>query len=147
MMNRKLWTPANSREPSRRQFLQRSGTIAAASALAGVSIPHVHAAENNTIRLALIGCGGRGSGAVGNAMNSIHGPVKLYAMRGPTDLLGILRAPAALDSLSVRPDDKVRYPCQPANHRSILVEDAPAVRVQRTHRTTVCLPVRIILFG
>ena len=43
-------------------------------------MPHVHAAENNTIRLALIGCGGRGSGAVGNAMNSPNGPVKLVAM-------------------------------------------------------------------
>jgi hypothetical protein len=27
-------------------------------------------AEDNTIRLALIGCGGRGNGAVGNAMNT-----------------------------------------------------------------------------
>lgn len=65
---------------SRRQFLQQTGTIAAGSTLAGISIPRVHAAENNTIRLALIGCGGRGSGAVANAMNSMHGPVKLYAM-------------------------------------------------------------------
>ncbi len=42
--------------------------------------PPVHAAEDNTIRLALIGCGGRGSGAVANAMHSPHGPVKLVAM-------------------------------------------------------------------
>ena len=73
-------TQTNARGPSRRHFLQTSGALAAASVLAGVRIPHVHAAENNTIRLALIGCGGRGSGAVANAMNSIHGPVKLYAM-------------------------------------------------------------------
>ena len=65
---------------SRRQFLQWGTAAAAASSLANVAIPRVHAAENNTIRLALIGCGGRGSGAVGNAMNSIHGPVQLYAM-------------------------------------------------------------------
>jgi predicted dehydrogenase len=45
-----------------------------------MALPHVHAAEDNTIRLALIGCGGRGSGAVANAMNSAHGPVQLYAM-------------------------------------------------------------------
>ena len=31
-------------------------------------IPRVHAAEDNTIRLALIGCGGRGSGAVGRRL-------------------------------------------------------------------------------
>ena len=36
-------------------------------ALAGVSVPRVHAGENNTIQLALIGCGGRGTGAAANA--------------------------------------------------------------------------------
>ena len=66
--------------PSRRRFLQWSGRAAAASALAGVAIPRVHAAEDNTIRLALIGCGGRGSGAVGNALSSPHGPCRLVAM-------------------------------------------------------------------
>ena len=35
-----------------------------------MAVPHVHAAEDNTIRLALIGCGGRGSGAVANAMSA-----------------------------------------------------------------------------
>ncbi len=62
---------------SRRQFIART---AAASALAGVSIPWVHAGEDNTIRLALIGCGGRGSGAVSDAFDSRFGPVKLYVM-------------------------------------------------------------------
>ncbi|MGQ9575837.1 MAG: Gfo/Idh/MocA family protein [Thermoguttaceae bacterium] len=65
---------------SRREFLHWSGKAAAASALAGLPIPHVHAAEDNTIRLALIGCGGRGSGAVGDAMQAPGGPVKLVAM-------------------------------------------------------------------
>jgi predicted dehydrogenase len=70
----------NSEKPSRREFLQRTGTGAAAAALAGVISPRVHAAEDNTIHLALIGCGNRGSGAVANAMNSEFGPVKLVAM-------------------------------------------------------------------
>ena len=48
--------------------MQTTGRLAAASALAGVAIPHVYAATNNTIQLALIGCGGRGAGAVANAM-------------------------------------------------------------------------------
>jgi predicted dehydrogenase len=65
---------------SRRQFLQDTSRFAAASALAGVALPHVHAAEDNTIRLALIGCGGRGSGAAVDAFESPHGPVKLVAM-------------------------------------------------------------------
>ena len=72
--------PQADRGVSRRQFLARSGAAAAASALAGVSLPHVHAAEDNTIRLALIGCGGRGCGAVSDAFDSRHGPVKLVAM-------------------------------------------------------------------
>jgi predicted dehydrogenase len=64
----------------RREFLKNTGRLAAASALAGVIVPHVHAAEDNTIRLALIGTGGRGSGAVGDALSSPNGPAKLYAM-------------------------------------------------------------------
>jgi predicted dehydrogenase len=84
--------------PSRRDFIKTTGQLAAASALAGVTIPHVHAADDQTIRLALIGCGGRGSGAVANAMSAgglvlgddggtkrpmgagAGGPVKLYAL-------------------------------------------------------------------
>jgi predicted dehydrogenase len=73
--------PMTNNKPTRRDFLRRSGTLAAGTALAGVMVPAVHAAEDNTIRLALIGCGGRGSGAVGNALSvPDSGPVKLYAM-------------------------------------------------------------------
>lgn len=64
---------------SRREFLKLSGG-AAASALAGMSVPHCHAAENNTIKLALVGCGGRGTGAVADAFSATGGPVKLFAM-------------------------------------------------------------------
>jgi len=65
---------------SRREFLKRGGQLAGGVALGAMAVPHVHAGEDNTIRLALIGCGGRGSGAVANAMNSEFGPVKLHAM-------------------------------------------------------------------
>jgi predicted dehydrogenase len=65
---------------SRRDFLKQAGQFTAASALAGAALPPVHAAEDNTIRLALIGCGGRGSGAAANAFESPNGPVKLIAM-------------------------------------------------------------------
>ena len=43
-------------------------------------MPHVHAAGDGAIRLALIGCGNRGTGAVADAFASSGGPVKLYAM-------------------------------------------------------------------
>ena len=66
---------------NRREFLGWTGRAAAASALAAVAVPRVHAAEDNTIRLALIGCGGRGTGAVGDAMSfPDRGPIKLHAM-------------------------------------------------------------------
>ena len=65
---------------SRREFLKNTGRVAAVSALASVAIPNVHAAENNTIQLALIGCGGRGTGAVADALNNRMGPAKLVAM-------------------------------------------------------------------
>lgn len=73
-------TPKN--ETSRRDFLRTSGRLAAAGALTGVALPHVHAAVDNTIRVALIGCGGRGTGAADNAMSVSDslGPVKLHAM-------------------------------------------------------------------
>lgn len=64
---------------SRRQFLKHTGQTAASAGTA-LALPHVHAGEDNTIRLALIGCGGRGCGAVANAFDSPNGPVKLIAM-------------------------------------------------------------------
>lgn len=88
----------NSPQPlSRRAFLESTARAAGVSALAGVALPHVHAADDHTINLALIGCGGRGSGAVANAMSAgglvlgddsgtvrstsaAAGPVKLVAM-------------------------------------------------------------------
>ncbi len=79
-MTKSFQSSNESQKPSRREFLGWSGKVAAGSALAAAAIPKVHAAENNTLQLALIGCGGRGSGAVGNAMNAPGGPVKLVAM-------------------------------------------------------------------
>src|SRR5256885_14287075 len=66
---------------SRRNFIKTTGTIAATSALAGVVLPHVHAAESNTLQIALVGCGGRGTGAARNALTTIKkGAVSLRAM-------------------------------------------------------------------
>ena len=69
-----------SQKSSRREFLKRGGGVAAGTALASTRIPAVHAADDHTIRLALIGSGRRGSGAVSDALSVGVGPVKLYAM-------------------------------------------------------------------
>lgn len=65
---------------TRREFIKTTGRIAAASALAGVALPQVHAAGSDLIQVALVGCGGRGSGAAANALSSNGGPMKLVAM-------------------------------------------------------------------
>jgi len=72
---------SDASKSTRRQFLQQTGSLAAGAAALGSLASGVHAQEDNTIRLALIGCGGRGTGAVGDALSvPDSGPVKLYAM-------------------------------------------------------------------
>ena len=71
---------AKSSVSNRREFLKHTGRIATASALTGAATAHVHAAESNTIQVALIGCGARGSGAAANALSTASGPIKLVAM-------------------------------------------------------------------
>ena len=65
---------------SRRDFLKTTGRVAAVSALAGMTLPYVHAAGDDTLQVALIGCGGRGGGAAQNALRVKRGPMKLVAM-------------------------------------------------------------------
>ena len=64
---------------SRRDLIKTTGQIAAVGALAGVALPQVHAGESNTIQIALVGCGGRGTGAAENALQT-SGPTRLTAM-------------------------------------------------------------------
>ncbi len=63
----------------RRTFLKTSATVAAGAALGAVKPFGVHAAGSDTIKIALIGCGGRGTGAAAQAL-STAGPTKLVAM-------------------------------------------------------------------
>lgn len=65
---------------SRRDFIKTAGQLAAVSALAGAVVPSVHAASSDLIQVALIGCGGRGSGAAIDATSTKSGPIKLVAM-------------------------------------------------------------------
>ena len=64
---------------TRREFLKNSGKVVAGAALVGAVASPGYAAESNTIKIALIGCGGRGTGAAVNAL-STKGPTKLWAM-------------------------------------------------------------------
>ena len=64
---------------SRREFLIKSTGAVGAGALVGALPLGVHAGESNTIKVALIGCGGRGTGAAANAL-ATKGPTQLCAM-------------------------------------------------------------------
>jgi predicted dehydrogenase len=73
-------SPSENGNISRRELGKRVGQLAAASALAGVAIPAVHAAGDSTVQIALVGCGGRGSGAAGDALRAKGVNAKLVAM-------------------------------------------------------------------
>ncbi len=74
-----------SQATSRREFLRKSGMVAGAAAAAGtLSVARsAHAAASNELKISLIGCGGRGTGAVNDCMNAaklLGQPIKLIAM-------------------------------------------------------------------
>ncbi len=91
---------------SRREFIKTTGRIAAASALAGVSIPHVHAAGKEQIQVALVGCGGRGSGAAENAISNKIIPAKVVAMADVFDG----RLSSSYNGLKEKGKEKVEVP-------------------------------------
>jgi predicted dehydrogenase len=65
---------------TRREFLKQTGRLAAATTLVSATAPWVHAGEDNTIRIALVGCGGRGTGAAADALSVKNGPIRLVAL-------------------------------------------------------------------
>lgn len=66
---------------TRRDFLKTSAGVAAGAAVVGTLVRPmpVYAQASEEIKIALIGCGGRGTGACGQAL-STKGPVKLIAV-------------------------------------------------------------------
>ena len=64
---------------ARREFLKTAAVAAVGSTLAGTEIRGAYAQGTDAIRIGLIGCGGRGTGAVANAIEGAQG-VTLVAM-------------------------------------------------------------------
>jgi predicted dehydrogenase len=91
---------------TRREFIRSTGKLAAASALAGVAIPHVHAAGSDMIQVVLIGSGSRGTGAAANALSVKRGPTKLVAVADVFEE----RLKKGLDSLTQKFPDQVEVP-------------------------------------
>ena len=78
--------------PNRRSFLMTSGAVAA-SASASLNLMGVaHAAGSDTLKVGLVGCGGRGTGAAEQALAADKN-VKLVAM---ADAIGITIVAAIL---------------------------------------------------
>ncbi len=73
--------PLEHRTPSRRDFLKGSTALVVGGAVAGsLSIARsAHAAGDDALRVGLIGCGGRGTGAAANAQGA-DSNIKLTAM-------------------------------------------------------------------
>jgi len=91
---------------SRRGFLQSAGTAAAATSLLTASMRSVHAAGTGEIQVALIGCGGRGTGAASQALSVPDEQVKLVAMADVFDN----RLRSSLTGLKEQFNEKVDVP-------------------------------------
>jgi predicted dehydrogenase len=105
--------PQHRRETTRRRFLAESVTASAAAGLAsslGFS-GHVHAAGSDALKIALIGCGGRGNGAASDALHS-KGPIRLIAVadvmkeRVERSLQALGQSPEIRDQIDVDPDHR-----------------------------------------
>ena len=68
-----------ARNTDRRTFIKAGTSAVAAAPLLGSLAARTHAASDETIKVALVGCGLRGTGAAVQAL-STAGPVKLWAM-------------------------------------------------------------------
>ena len=86
---------------SRRDFI-KTGSIAGAAAAVGIGTPSLSLARSanvvgrNTIKLGLIGCGGRGTSASIQAMNTqsssnveVHAMADVFESRGKSSLEGL----------------------------------------------------------
>ena len=67
------------KNPSRRDFVKTSALLTGGLLAPSFLIPGAYAAPQNHLKLAVIGCGGRGTGAVFQAFDTGH-PIKLVAM-------------------------------------------------------------------
>jgi myo-inositol 2-dehydrogenase / D-chiro-inositol 1-dehydrogenase len=91
---------------TRRNFLQTTSAAAGGLVLGGLSAERAaHAQGSDTIKIALVGCGGRGSGAAAQAL-STQGNVKLIAM---ADAFRD-RLDGSLKEISKQHEDKVDVP-------------------------------------
>ena len=100
-------------DSNRRSFLKTSSAAAAGAALTSTIARTAHAAGSDEIRFVLVGCGGRGSGATKDIMNT-KGNVKLIGVADPlidkakNNLKGIGRQNKGANAAKIDvPDDRI----------------------------------------
>jgi predicted dehydrogenase len=101
-------TPASPGNSSRRDFIRNSSLLVAGGTLAASTLPiaqAAHAYGSDVIKIGLVGCGGRGTSAANQAMNT-KGPVKLIALADVFED----RVQAAYRSCNGEHKDKVDVP-------------------------------------
>jgi len=101
--------PSKASNTSRRDFIKKSSTLLVAGGVVAGSLSVASAANSigsDTIKIGLIGCGGRGTGAATQALNTTGGGVKLVAMG---DVFGD-RMEAAYRGIKGKHGDKVDAP-------------------------------------
>ena len=96
---------------TRREFIKTGGQVAAASVLAGITLPHVLGAADTPLKseglqIALVGAGGRGTGAASNALSVSGPPIKLVAMADVSEK----KMEGSYNGLSKKHGDKVEVP-------------------------------------
>jgi myo-inositol 2-dehydrogenase / D-chiro-inositol 1-dehydrogenase len=93
---------------TRRHFLRQSSTVVGGSLLGSMALKQgVFAAQDDELKIALIGCGGRGSGAADQALNTHNqGPIKLVAMADAFED----RLEGSLNNLARKHGDRVDVP-------------------------------------
>jgi len=99
-------SPSTPNPVSRRDFLKSTSTVVVGSLLGSLAIDRAaFAASTDTLKVALIGCGNRGSGAADQALTT-SGPLKLVAMADAFEK----RLLSSLDILKKKHGEKVDVP-------------------------------------
>ncbi|MCH2183209.1 MAG: Gfo/Idh/MocA family oxidoreductase [Mariniblastus sp.] len=122
-------------QTTRRQFIGNGTKIAAAGVAAGSLLKpklslarSAHAFGSDTIKIGLVGCGGRGTGAAIQAMNTTSGNVELVAM---ADAFGN-RLESSLNTCAKKHKEKVRVPKENQHvgfdaYKEVMASDADMV--------------------
>lgn len=129
---------------TRREFLNDAAGLTAVTLLAGRAFAGVHNSNDDTIQVALVGCGSRGSGAAIDALSVKRGPVRLVAMADPLadrlkDSHEAITTALAEAAAAPAPSSSTPAPTPPASKGFDVPEDRRFVGFDAYRRAMDCL--------